>query len=136
MTENLNPNEPGTETESLETLEPSTDEDYDLTGVPDIMKPTARYWLMRTGKTALKADEVEALQELANTHKPTRIHKEIEIAVARWLRQGKLPMHQSFMYIAASLKRQQSHPAKKNRIQSDEKAPQNAPQKESVSLCL
>lgn len=130
--ENLNPNEPGTKTESLETPEPSTDEDYDLTGVPDIMIPTARYWLMRTGKTALKANEVAALQELANTHKPTRIHKEIEKAVARWIRDGKLPTRQSFMYIAASLKRQQSHPAKKKRTQSDEKAPQSAPQRESV----
>ena len=130
--ENLNPNELRTETESLETPEPSTTEDYDLTGVPDIMKPTARYWLMRTGKTALKANEVEALHELANTHKPTRIQKEIDTAVARWLRQGKLPTRQNFMYIAASLSKQRSHPAQKKRTRRDEKASQNAPQRESV----
>ena len=40
----------------------------DLTGVPDILIPTAEHWLAKTGKTFLSEQEISQMRELLDRH--------------------------------------------------------------------
>ena len=73
---------PKTQTEE----KPSIKAEADLTGIPDIMIPTARYWLQRTGHKELSDSDRTALRELSQTQYPTYVNKQIDKAVERWLR--------------------------------------------------
>ena len=54
------------ETKTPETSKPSNQEKaYDLSGVPDIMRTTAEYFLLKTGKTSLTPKDVQAFNELS-----------------------------------------------------------------------
>ena len=88
----------------------------DLTGVPDIMLPTARarYWLQRTGHTALTDKDVSDLVELSNTQYPTYVNKEIDVAVERFTRLGRdlRTLHMGYIVKCMAGKRTYSPDAK------------------------
>lgn len=87
--------------------EPETDVPT-LDNVPDIMRPTARYLLQRTGRKSLEKDEIPLLQVLSSRHMPSRVQKEIDKACERFIAKGKDLITLSFRYIAACLKNQKS----------------------------
>lgn len=115
---------------------------YDLTGVPDIMRTTAEYFLFKTGKTALTAKDVEAFCEMSETHMPVRVQKEIDTAIKRFQQDGRSLDKLHVGYIAASLSHQQSydpdapHPSAKKHARRNKKAAippaESAPVQESV----
>ena len=73
---------------------------------PDIMKPTAQYFLQQTGRQGLTWDEISVLRDLAVTQYPSRVQKEIDTAVKRFLKRGQSLGTLTFGYIAGSLKHQ------------------------------
>ena len=79
---------------------------YSPDAAPDIMRPTARYLLQRTGRENLTWDEISALRELSNSQFPTRVQKEIDIACERFQRVGRSMKFLNFGYIAAALRNQ------------------------------
>lgn len=78
----------------------------DVNNVPESMRPTARYLLLRTGKQGLTLDEVAAVCELSKIHTPARIQKEIDKCYERFIRLGRDLRLLSFNYIADVLKYQ------------------------------
>ena len=99
---------------------PSIKAEVDLTGVPDIMLPTARYWLHRTGHTSLTDGDKKVLKDLANTQYPTYVNKAIDKAVERFLRLGNPLSTLHLGYIAKCLSGHQTYnpdqkPAKGNK---------------------
>lgn len=95
--------------------------------VPDDLRPTAQYFLYKTGRKRITPNEVKRMRETLKNHWPTRINKEIDVAVARFIRDGKTLSSLSFGYIAHALADQVSRPSAKKTTQSDEKAPQSTP---------
>ena len=75
---------------------------------PDIMRPTARYFLQQTGRHSLTWQEINSLHILANTQYPARVQKEIDTAASRFLRKGKPLTSLTLCYIAGSLQHQHS----------------------------
>ena len=73
---------------------------------PDIMRPTARYFLQQTGRQGLTWDEISALRELSASQYPSRVQKEIDTAVKRFLKRGQSLSELTFGYIAGSLAHQ------------------------------
>ncbi len=109
-----------------------------LEEVPDIMRPTVRYLLMQSGRKALSDYELELVSELSKAHTPTRIQKEIDVAVERFGRMHRSLKCLSFSYIAACLESQKSlkpkkakTPAKKS-THSNKETATPAPQVEQV----
>ena len=116
--------------------QPEEKPSFDLTGVPEIMQTVAEYWLFKTGKTSLTAGEVEVFCELAGTHMPVRIQKEIDKAVARWEKAGKAPAKQNFAYIGKALSCQRSYDPEKKRAKSNKKVSATAVKTEQVDLVM
>lgn len=79
-----------------------------LKHVPEIMRTTARYLLLRTGRKCLEWYEIPLLQFLASCHKPGRIQKEIDRACEIFIKKGRKLITLSFRYIAACLKKQKT----------------------------
>lgn len=75
---------------------------------PDIMRPTARYFLSCTGKTTLSEDDISALQELSVRHYPTRVQKEIDKVCERFRRKGDSLETLTLCYIASALRYQKT----------------------------
>ena len=75
---------------------------------PDIMKPTAEYLLLKTGRKTLTESEISALRTLSASHYPARVQKEIDIACERFKRRNKPLSTLTFNYIAGALAHQQS----------------------------
>ena len=106
------------------------------------MRTTAKYFLLKTGKTSLTAKDVTAFCELSKNHMPVRISKEIDTAVERFQRNGRSMDKLHVGYIAACLSNQQSynpdapHPSKKKRASRNKQAgnppSENATVQESV----
>lgn len=80
---------------------------------PDIMKPTAELFLHKTGRKGLTWEEISALRELSASHYPSRVQKEIDTAVKRFIRRGQSLSGLTLCYIAGSLKHQPSRAPKK-----------------------
>ena len=80
---------------------------------PGIMKPTAELFLHKTGRQRLTWEEISALRELAATQYPSRVQKEIDTAVKRFLKRGQSLSTLTFGYIAGSLKHQPSRGVKR-----------------------
>lgn len=89
-----------------------------IDSVPDIMRPTARYLLQRTGRKSLRQNEIEPLRILSRDHMPSRVQKEIDTACERFLRKGKELIGISFNYILGALKNQKTfiHAPKKTPV--------------------
>ncbi len=77
---------------------------------PEVMRPTAEYLLLKTGRKALTEPELSALRTLAAGHYPARVQKEIDIACDRFKRNGRDLAELNFCYIANALKHQASRP--------------------------
>ena len=86
-----------------------------LEAVPEIMRTTVRYLLMQSGRKALSEYELELVKELGKAHTPTRIQKEIDVAVERFNRMHRSLKCLSFSYIAACLESQTSLKPKKDK---------------------
>ncbi|MBR6902125.1 MAG: helix-turn-helix domain-containing protein [Synergistaceae bacterium] len=79
-----------------------------LKRVPEVMRATARYLLLRTGRKCLEWYEIPLLQFLSSCHKPGRVQKEIDRACEIFIKKGRKLITLSFRYIAACLKKQKT----------------------------
>ena len=79
---------------------------YPVDYAPDIMRPTAEYFLFKTGRKGLRWEEVSVLRKLSATQYPTRVNKEIERACERFRKRNQSLLCLTLMYIAAALKNQ------------------------------
>ena len=91
----------------------SADEVCTPDDAPNIMRPTAEFFLLKTGRKGLTWEEISALRELAATQYPARVQKEIDTAVKRFLKHGQSLGTLTLGYIVGSLKHQSSRSAKK-----------------------
>ena len=73
---------------------------------PDIMKSTAELFLHKTGRKGLTWPEISALRDLAAKQYPSRVQKEIDTAVKRFLKRGQSLSTLTMNYIAGSLAHQ------------------------------
>ena len=80
----------------------------DLSDVPEVLRPTAKYMLMRSGRNVLSTREIMRLRQLGEVHTPTRIQKEIDRASERFEAENKPLRCLSFNYIWAALQHQVS----------------------------
>ena len=124
------------EAQPTEDPNPSTKAErvYDLSGIPDIMLPTAQYWLMKTGRALLTDDEKALLSEMANTQYPTRVQKEIDTAIERFLATNRKPTQMSFNYIAKCLDHQPSYSAEKKGTKRNKKGRKKVVEAEQEQL--
>ena len=90
-----------------------------LLPVPEIMRSTARYLLLRTNRKRLSQKEIDALKFLADNHMPARVQKEIDVCVERFISSGRRINSLNFGYIAACLGKQNS---RKKKTSSNDKA--------------
>lgn len=81
-------------------------DEYSPENAPDIMKPTAEYLLLKTGRKSLTWEEISSLRELAANQYPSRVQKEIDRAYERFRRKGHDLKTLTFSYIAGSLRNQ------------------------------
>lgn len=79
---------------------------YPVDYAPDIMRPTAEYFLFKTGRKGLRWEEVSVLRKLSATQYPTRVNKEIERACERFRKRNQSLLCLTLMYIEAALKNQ------------------------------
>lgn len=94
-------------------------DEYSPEDAPDIMKPTAEYLLLKTGRESLTWEEISALRELAVNQYPARVQKEINRAYERFRRKGHDMKTLTFAYIASSLKHQPTRNRPKLKAPSD-----------------
>ena len=87
---------------------PEPEELPTLNAVPEVMRTTARYLLMRTGRKCLEWFEIPPIEFLSSCHKPGRVQKEIDRACEIFRKKGRRLITLSFRYIAACLKKQQT----------------------------
>ena len=108
-----------------------------IQAVPEIMRTTAEYLLLKTGRTSLKPKEVKALIELAQNHMPSRVQKEIDTCVERFRQNGKRLSNLYAGYIATCLREQKSlkgTPSKEKPAQKDEKTKNSTPSPEVIQV--
>ena len=74
--------------------------------IPDIMRPTAEYFLLKTGRKTLTEAEISSLRELSAHQYPSRVQKEIDRACERFRRKGNSLDTLTLSYIASSLRNQ------------------------------
>ena len=84
------------------------EEIYTPDDAPEIMRATAEYLLLKTGRAKLTWSEISALRVLSASHYPSRVQKEIDTACERFTRKGRALSSLTFSYIAGSLQHQQS----------------------------
>ena len=97
---------PKTEKNVIKAENSNSDELFAPESAPNIMHPTARYLLQRTGRSFLAWEEILALRELSASQMPSRVQKEIDTACERFKRQGKPLSSLRFEYIASALRNQ------------------------------
>lgn len=83
-------------------------EPFDLTGVPDVMRPTVKLLLFHTGRSSISADELSIVRKLADIHTPTRVNREILTCIERFDRLGRKHEMLTFNYLWSYLKHQNS----------------------------
>jgi hypothetical protein len=76
--------------------------------VPDIMKETLDYFMIKTGRTGIAPAELTALVNLEKIHTPHRVNKEIAKAVERFCQRGSNLSELTLTYIYKSLQHQNS----------------------------
>lgn len=91
---------------------------------PEIMKSTAEYLLLKTGRKALTWDEISDLRALSASNYPSRVQKEIDTACERFRRKNRDLKTLTLGYIAGSLQSQVSRSAtgRKAKKRTQEKA--------------
>ena len=83
-------------------------ESFSPEDAPEIMRSTAEYLLLKTGRKTLTENEISALQELSANQYPSRVQKEIDRACERFRRKGNSLETLTFCYIAGALRNQPS----------------------------
>lgn len=83
-------------------------ESFSPEDAPEIMRSTAEYLLLKTGRKTLTENEISALQELSANQYPSRVQKEIDRACERFRRNGNKLETLTFCYIAGALRNQPS----------------------------
>lgn len=83
-------------------------ESFSPEDAPEIMRSTAEYLLLKTGRKTLTENEISALQELSANQYPSRVQKEIDRACERFRRNGNKLETLTFCYIAGALRSQPS----------------------------
>lgn len=81
-------------------------ESFSPEDAPEIMRSTAEYLLLKTGRKFLTENEISALQELSANQYPSRVQKEIDRACERFRRNGNDLGTLTFCYIAGALRNQ------------------------------
>ncbi|MBQ6983007.1 MAG: helix-turn-helix domain-containing protein [Synergistaceae bacterium] len=84
----------------------SPTESFSPEDVPEIMRSTAEYLLLKTGRKTLTEPEISALRELSAHQYPSRVQKEIDRACERFRRKGNSLETLTFSYIAGALRNQ------------------------------
>jgi DNA-binding MarR family transcriptional regulator len=80
----------------------------ELEEVPQVMRATAEYFLLKTGRKEITLRELSAIKALEKIHVPARVNHEIAKAVSRYEKR-KRPLHTlTLEYIYESLKYQTS----------------------------
>ena len=117
---------PETESEPAQELElKPVDKAVNLSEVPEVMRATARYLLLKTKRESLKESELSSLRELSASQYPARVQKEIDKACERFARKKQDLQTLSFNYIAGALRNQPSRklagkkPSKPDMTQSE-----------------
>jgi hypothetical protein len=80
----------------------------ELSGIPSAMMETLDYFLLKTGRTEIRPEELSALRALEEIHTPARVNKEIAQAVGRLEKNGRSPSSLTLVYIYKSLQYQNS----------------------------
>ncbi|WP_286677294.1 helix-turn-helix domain-containing protein [Aminobacterium sp. EBM-42] len=75
---------------------------------PSSMRETAKLLLLQTKRSGLREEEISALKDLAISHTPARVQKEITTAIKRFIKNKRSLAELDFCYIAESLKYQKS----------------------------
>ena len=78
---------------------------YPVSEVPEVMRPTAEYLLLKTGRKdmSLTESELSALRALNAKHYPAVVQRQIDIAVERFTRTGRDLRSLNFVYISEML---------------------------------
>ena len=101
------------------------DKAVNLSEVPEVMRSTAQYLLLKTKRESLKESELSSLRELSASQYPARVQKEIDKACERFAQKKQDLQTLSFNYIAGSLRNQPSRklggkkPSKPDMTQSE-----------------
>ena len=95
----------------------SRKESFSPEDAPEIMRSTAEYLLLKTGRKTLTENEISALRELSANQYPSRVQKEIDRACERFRRNGNDLGTLTFCYIAGALRNQPTY-GKKSRAKS------------------
>lgn len=98
----------GADLPTCEETPESPAESFSPEDAPEIMRSTAEYLLLKTGRKTLTEKEISALRELSASQYPSRVQKEIDRACKRFQRNGNDLGTLTFCYIAGSLRSQPS----------------------------
>ena len=115
-------------TESAE-LAPGEHRPVEIHEIPSVMRPTVEYFLSKTGRQNITAEELIPLRELERLHYPTRVNSEIGTAVERFRRSGRDPTTLTIDYLYESLRHQPGREKKSRASPSDRKREQEERQK-------
>ena len=96
----------GADLPTSEKLPTAPAESFSPEDAPEIMRSTAEYLLLKTGRKTLTENEISALQELSANQYPSRVQKEINRACERFRRNGNDLGTLTFCYIAGALRSQ------------------------------
>lgn len=99
--------------------------------IPLVMRPTAEYLLLKTGRKSLIPSEVGSLMALEKIHLPARIQQEINTAVKRFNARGRPLSGITADYLYESLRRQNSRAARKKAPPDNSAALTQAQQEEA-----
>ena len=83
-------------------------EGYDLSGLPEILHPTAIFYLSQTERKELTEKDKQILRELLENHYPARIQGEILYRLKMFKELGRTKKQLTLNYIYAILKNQRS----------------------------
>ena len=111
-------------------------EKYDLSGVPEAMRPIAEYLLMKTNRPALRDSEREILKELDKHHTTARLMKEIERCCELFMREGRDIQQLTFNYIGKILAHQDSRCSATKATSRNASGEISAPQADNVQETL
>ena len=117
------PSEPETPKTSNQTV------NFDLSGVPDIMRDVAEHLLLKTGRTYITDNECRVIREILDKqHTPARIMKEIRKAYKRFMKDPNKNIRQlTFNYIGECLRNQESRKPRTTPRTSNAEISQAAP---------
>lgn len=89
--------------------------------IPEVMRPTVKYFLNETGRKNIEPSELIPLRALEMEHYPTRINLEIDTAVERFRRLGRDPASLRLDYLHESLRRQPGRKPRQPRASPEER---------------